>query len=137
MTYGLARRLALGACALVSLGACNRILDVENPGSVPAESLADPTLAPALVAASLQTLQCGAIQYAATAGMLSGEYLNANGFVDNHPWEWRGIQEIKGSPGSCNFGRTTTAMGFYTPLQQARFQLDDAFSRLDAFTDAQ
>ena len=76
------------------------------------------------------------MQYAATAGMLSGEYLIANGFVDNHPWEWRGVVEIKGAPGSCNYGRDTTAMGFYTPLQQARFQLDDAFNRLDKFTDA-
>jgi hypothetical protein len=69
--------------------------------------------------------------------MLSGEYLNANGFVDNHPWEWRGVVEIKGAPGSCNYGRGTTAMGFYTPLQQARFQLDDAFNRLDKFSDAE
>jgi hypothetical protein len=69
--------------------------------------------------------------------MLSGEYLNANGFVDNHPWEWRGVVEIKGSPGGCNYNRTTTAMGFYTPLQQARFQLDDAFNRLEKFTDVQ
>ena len=28
-------------------------------------------------------------------------------------------------------------MGFYTPLQQARFQLDDTFTRLSAFTDEQ
>jgi hypothetical protein len=28
-------------------------------------------------------------------------------------------------------------MGFYTPLQQARFQLDDAFTRAEAFTDAE
>ena len=28
-------------------------------------------------------------------------------------------------------------MGFYTPLQQARFQLDDTFSRAEAFTDAE
>jgi hypothetical protein len=69
--------------------------------------------------------------------MLSGEYLNANGFVDNHIWEWRSVTDIKGAPGSCNYGRGTTAMGFYTPLQQARFQLDDAFSRLDKFEDAQ
>jgi hypothetical protein len=27
-------------------------------------------------------------------------------------------------------------MGFYTPLQQARFQLEDTFDRLDKFTDA-
>jgi len=129
--------LALVGFALVGLGACDKILDVENPGSVPAESLSDPTLTPALAAAAMQTLQCGVIQYAASAAMLSGEYLNANGFVDNHPWEWRGIQEIKGAPGSCNYGRATTAMGFYTPLQQARFQLDDTFERLSSFTDAQ
>ena len=137
MTYRLTHRSTLVAFALVGLTACNSILDVENPGSVPAEVLADPTLAPALAAAATQTLQCGVIQYAATAGMLSGEYLNSNGFVDNHPWEWRGIQEIKAAPGNCNYGRATTAMGFYTPLQQARFQLEDAFKRMDAFTDAQ
>jgi hypothetical protein len=28
-------------------------------------------------------------------------------------------------------------MGFYTPLQQARFQAEDAFTRMSAFTDAQ
>lgn len=127
---------ALLAFALIGLGACNSLLDVDNPGSVPAEALSDPALAPALAAAALQTLQCGVEQYAATAGMLSGEYLNANGFVDNHPWEWRGVVEIKAAPGSCAFGRGTTAMGFYTPLQQARFQLDDAFNRLDKFADA-
>lgn len=137
MSYRLTHRSMLVGFALIGLTACNKILDVENPGSVPADALADPTLAPALAAAAMQTLQCGVIQYAATAGMLSGEYLNANGFVDNHPWEWRGITEIKGAPGNCNYGRGTTAMGFYTPLQQARFQLDDAFNRLEAFTDAQ
>ncbi len=131
-----ARRAAF-AFAIVGITACNSLLEVDNPGSVPAESLSDPALVPALAAAALQTLQCGVIQYAATAGMLSGEYLNANGFVDNHPWEWRGVVEIKGAPGSCNYGRGTTAMGFYTPLQQARFQLDDAFNRLDKFTDAE
>jgi len=129
-------RRAVFAFAFIGIGACNSLLDVDNPGSVPAEALSDPALAPALVAAALQTLQCGIEQYAATAGMLSGEYLNANGFVDNHPWEWRGVVEIKGAPGSCTFTRTTTAMGFYTPLQQARFQLDDAFDRLDKFADA-
>jgi len=130
-------RYATFAFALGAVSACNSLLDVENPGSVPAESLSDPALAPALAAAAMQTLQCGVIQYAATAAMLSGEYLNANGFVDNHPWEWRGVVEIKGAPSSCNYGRATTAMGFYTPLQQARFQLDDAFNRLDKFTDAE
>ncbi|HTE46556.1 MAG TPA: hypothetical protein VK636_14990, partial [Gemmatimonadaceae bacterium] len=129
-------RRAVFACALVGIGACNSLLDVDNPGSVPAESLSDPALAPALVAAAIQTLQCGVEQYDASVGMLSSEYINANAFVDNHPWEWRGVVEIKAAPGNCNYGRATTAMGYYTPLQQARFQLDDAFNRLDKFADA-
>jgi starch-binding outer membrane protein, SusD/RagB family len=132
-----ATRRAAIAFALVGISACNSLLDVDNPASVPVESLSDPALVPALASAAMQSLQCGVEQYAATASMLSGEELNANGFVDNHPWEWRGVAEIKGAPGSCNFGRGTTAMGFYTPLQQARFQLDDAFNRLDKFSDAQ
>jgi hypothetical protein len=135
-------RSARRGCVAIALGVagsglagCNSLLDVDNPASVPEASLSDPALAPALVAASMQTLQCGVEQFAATGGMLSGEYLSANGFVNNHIWEWRGIVEIKGSPGQCGFGRNSTDMGFYTPLQQARFQLDDAFNRLDKFTD--
>src|SRR6476469_8309493 len=101
-----ARRTVL-AFTLIGFTACNKILDVENPGSVPAESLSDPALAPALAAAAMQTLQCGVIQYAATVGMLSSEYLNANSFFDNHPCEWRGVNEIKQAPGNCNYGRGT------------------------------
>jgi hypothetical protein len=128
--------MALAALAS-GLSACNSLLDVDNPASVPEELLSDPALMPAITAAAIQTLQCGVEQFAATGGMLSGEYLSSNGFVDNHIWEWRGIVEIKAAPGSCTYGRNTTAMGFYTPLQQARFQLDDAFTRLEKFTDAQ
>jgi starch-binding outer membrane protein, SusD/RagB family len=119
------------------VGACNSLLEADNPAQVPTDLLSDPTLTPPLVAAAIQSLQCGVENFAATAGMLSGEYLSANGFVNNHIWEWRGIVEIKGEPGSCNTGRGTTSMGFYTPLQQARFQLDDEFTRLETFTDAQ
>ena len=90
-----------------------------------------------LEAAAIGTFECGAVSYAATAGMLSGEYWSSNGFVNNHPWEWRGIVQIKQSPGSCAYNRTSTFMGFYTPLQQARFQLEDAFNRVEKFTDQQ
>lgn len=123
--------------AVAALGACDKLLSVENPGRVAAEALADPSLVPALEAGAIQQFQCGLVQYVATAGMLSGEYWSANGFVDNHPWEWRGIPEIKANPGGCATTRTATFMGFYTPLQQARFQLDDLAKRLETFTDAQ
>jgi SusD family. len=133
-------RRALGAVSglvLALTAACNSLLTVDNPGRVPVESLDDPALMPILEAAAIQTLQCGLNQFATTGAMLSGEFLSSNGFVNNHPWEWRGAVEIRNEPGSCNNGRQTTSMGFYTPLQQARFQLDDTFNRLETFTDAQ
>jgi hypothetical protein len=140
MSFQLTHRVfaaALLAFSVTASTACNSLLAVDNPGRVPDTALDDPGLAPVLEAASIGTFECGIVNYAATAGMLSGEYWSANGFVDNHPWEWRGIVQIKQAPGSCNYARATTAMGFYTPLQQARFQLEDTYTRVEKFTDAQ
>jgi starch-binding outer membrane protein, SusD/RagB family len=133
------RRFAAAALAVV-MGmntACDKLLDVDNPGQVPADALADPSLMTVLEAAAMQQFQCAFAQWVSTAGMLSGEYWSANGFVDNHPWEWRGIVQIKGASGSCPANRATTSMGFYTPMQQARFQLDDLAKRAAEFTDQQ
>lgn len=116
--------------------ACDRLLDVENPASVPIDALDNPALLPTLEAAAIQQFQCAFANFVATAGMLSGEYWSANGFVNNHPWEWRGVVQIRNAPGSCP-GRNATSMGFYTPMQEARFQLDDLFTRASAFTDEQ
>jgi len=133
------RRLATSILAfgVASTMACNSLLSVDNPGRVPDTALDDPSLAPVLEAAAIGTFQCGAVSYASTAGMLAGEYWSSNGFVNNHPWEWRGVVQIKQSPGSCAYNRTSTFMGFYTPLQQARYQLEDTFRRIEAFTDQQ
>ena len=76
-----AAKLAVVTLALAATAACNSLLDVDNPASVTEEALGDPTLVPALAAAALQTLQCGVVNFVGTAGMLSGEYLSANGFV--------------------------------------------------------
>lgn len=134
------RRQALRSLTLVTMGftvACDSLLSVENPGRVEEVALGDPAIMPILSSAALQTAQCAFVEFAATAGTLSGEYWSANGFVNNHIWEWRGVVEIKGAPGSCNNGRATTSLGFYIPAQQARFQLDDLARRLATFTDAQ
>lgn len=132
------RRLgaALLAAAVTTTASCDRLLDVENPASVPIEALDNPALMPTLEAASIQQFQCAFANFVATAGVLSGEYWVSNGFVNSHPWEWRGVVQIKGSAGDCP-GRNATGLGFYTPMQQARFQLDDLFARASTFTDEQ
>ena len=133
------RRFGAGllALTLAASTACNQLLSVDNPGQVPADALDDPALVSTLELGAIQQFQCAAANYAATAGMLSGEYWSANGFVNNHVWEWRSVVDIKSNPGACSGSRTDTAMGFYTPLQQARFQLEDAYNRFAKFTDAQ
>jgi starch-binding outer membrane protein, SusD/RagB family len=138
--YDLTRRALPAALLTFTLGAttaCDRLLAVDNPARVPEEALVDASLIPALEAAAIQQFQCGFAEYVATAGMLSGEYLSANGFVDNHPWEWRGVEQIKNAAGNCAGGRGTTALGFYSALQRARFQNEDLAKRAEAFSDAE
>jgi hypothetical protein len=134
------RRALSAALLAVTLGAttaCDRLLAVDNPARVPEDALADPGLIPALEAAAIQQFQCGFAEYVATTGVLSSEYFSAANFVDNHPWEWRGVEQILNAPGGCAGGRGTTALGFYSPLQRARFQAEDLGKRAEAFTDAQ
>jgi len=123
----------VAACA-VTTTACDRLLSVDNPSNVPIDALADPGLMPTLEAGALQTFQCAFGNYVPTAGVLAGEYWVSSNFVDSHPWEWRGAVQIKGTGGSCA-GRNATSLGFYTPMQQARFQLDDLFKRASEFKD--
>ncbi|MCC6769787.1 MAG: RagB/SusD family nutrient uptake outer membrane protein [Gemmatimonadaceae bacterium] len=128
----------LGVALLATAtSACDKLLSVENPGRVPVDALLEPALMPALHAAALQSFQCAFTQWVSTAGMLAGEYWSANGFVNNHIWEWRGVQEIRNEPGTCAAARGSTNMGFYAPMQRARFELDDSHERISTFTDAQ
>jgi hypothetical protein len=117
--------------------ACDRLLDVENPARVPVEDLNNPALMQTLEAGSIQQFQCAFQQYVGTVGVLSGEYWVSSNFVNSHPWEWRGIVQIKGTGGSCPTNRNETSLGFYTPMQQAQFQLDDLYERASEFTDAE
>lgn len=138
--YDITRRAVRALAPALTLAAgtaCDSLLAVDNPARVPEETLADVGLIPALEAAAIQQFQCAFGSYVATSGVLSGEYLSASNFVDNHPWEWRGVEQILNAPGGCAGGRATTALGFYTPLQQARFQAEDLGRRAEAFTDAQ
>jgi starch-binding outer membrane protein, SusD/RagB family len=132
------RRLtaAFVTATMVTTTACDRLLSVDNPANVPVDALSDPGLMPTLEAGALQTFQCAYDNYIPTVGVLAGEYWVSSNFVDSHPWEWRGDVQIRGTGGSCA-GRNATSMGFYTPMQQARFQLDDLFKRASEFTDAQ
>jgi len=103
---------------------------------VPTSALSDPALAPTLDASALGAFECAFANYIVTAGTLTQEYITSNSFVDSNIWGWRGV-ETRTAPGSCPGTRTATSMGFYSPMQQARFQAEDAVTRISAFTDDQ
>jgi hypothetical protein len=126
----------MAALALASTAACNSLLDVENPGRVPTTALSDPAYAPTLYASALGAFECAFANYIVTAGTLTQEYITSNSFVNSNVWGWRGV-ETRTEPGSCPGNRTATSMGFYSPMQQARFLAEDAVTRISAFTDAQ
>jgi len=128
--------LATALAALTAAAACNRLLEVDNPGRVPVESLSDPSMAGVLDASALGSFECAFAQYVATAGVLSGEYVISNFFVDSNIWGWRGV-EILTAAGSCPTARTTTSLGFYAPMQTSRYLAEKAITTISDFTDAQ
>ena len=89
-----------------------------------------------LEAAAIQNFQCAFASWVATAGVMSGEYFISNNLVNSNLWGWRGV-EILTAPGGCATSRTATDLGFYTPMQSARFTNEDAITRISALTDAQ
>lgn len=122
------------ALALLGLGqtACGGMLDVTNPNSVQEDDLSNPALAGTLVASALGQYECALSQYVVSAGILSGEYINASGWLDINGWGWRGV-ELYTITGGCPTNRDATGLGAYTPLQQARYMAESAIARIEEY----
>ena len=130
-----ARRTAAAlALALLAVGpaGCDDLLDVTNPNSVQEDDLSNPALATALVNSALGQFECALSQYVVSAGILSGEYINASGWLDINGWGWRGV-ELYAITGGCPTNRDATGLGAYTPLQQARYMAESAIERIEAY----
>jgi hypothetical protein len=130
-----AARALLAVLALVP-AACNfdDILDVHVPGRVQEEALTDPALAGTVVASVVADFECAWNVYVAAAALQSDEFIQASGNLNQRNWATRRItaDDPNFAQGSCR-----TPYGIYTTLQTARFQAEDVFKRLDAFSDAQ
>ncbi len=129
-----ASSLGLAVAFLMSLSACDTLLDVSNPGSVEATDLDNPALASTLVHSAVGHFECALTSYVASAGMLSNEMVNASGFAALNPWGWRGV-ELQTATGTCPGSRTSNTLGAYTPLQQARYLSEEATRLIEGFPD--
>jgi hypothetical protein len=122
--------------ATLGIAACGvgNILDVHVPGRVQEGALNDPALAPTMTASVVSDLECAWNNYAAGSSLISDEFIQASGNLNQRNWGSRRItaDEPTMAQGSCR-----TQYGIYTTLHTARFQAEDIFKRLESFTDAQ
>lgn len=134
------RRPATGlviAIVGLALGACSNLLDVKYPGRIPFDQLDNPALAEVLANGVVGDLECAYNNYVGGTSVHSDEYESAsdNGLLAN--WGERNITSENGdyAVGQCEAG--SSDFGLHVPMQVARFQSEDVFRRLAAWTDAQ
>ncbi|MGH7467361.1 MAG: RagB/SusD family nutrient uptake outer membrane protein [Longimicrobiales bacterium] len=121
-------------CPLLAATACDSLLEVELPGTVPATSLDNPALARTLVNSALGRFECAYTSYVITTGVLSNEFINASTWLNLNTWGWKGL-ELHTIAGGCPGGRDDTGIGAYTPLQQARYLAEEGARRIEGFQD--
>ena len=133
----LRRRFAAGIASILTAGAlvaCSNILSVDYPGRIPTPQLNDPTLAATLVGGVIGDFECAYSNYFAGSSVHSDEYETANSNVPLANWGERTITADENDyvTGTCqgNFGMQVT-------LHTARFQSENVFSQLQAWTDQQ
>lgn len=126
---------ALATSVVVLCTACSSLLDVDIPGRVEAGALDDPRLASTLVSSALGQFECAYAAAVATTGVLSEEYIVSSYFVNANIWGWRGV-ETKTEPGNCAENRNASNLGYYTPMQAARYMAEDGIARINTFDDA-
>jgi hypothetical protein len=110
------------------------ILDVHVPGRVQEGALDDPALAPTMAASVVSDLECAWNNYAAGAALISDEFLQASGNLNQRNW---GSRRIQADDPNMATATCRGQYGIYTTMQTARFQAEDIFKRLEGFTDQQ
>jgi len=119
---GYPRRLAaLASAALLagSLGACDSLLEVQNPGALPNELLSDTVNATLLTATVVSDFQHVYDDLARNTGWFTDEMVSGHNFVGYREWDGRIMLQERGE-----------LHDVYTVLQQARFSADSLSGRL-------
>lgn len=121
-------------CTLITACDLDSLLEVKQPGRVPEEALNDPALAVTLTNGVIADLECAWSAYSAGAAMISDQFIQASGNLNQRNW---GSRRINADDGFYSQTACSGPYGIYTPLHTARYQAEDVFKRLSAFTDAQ
>jgi len=131
---GRGKLLSAVALTTLMLVGCSGVLNVQLPGRIPSELLADPVTAPTLAASVVADFECAFSNYVASTTILSDQFLGASGNLNAKNW---GTKKIYEDDTANEQTGCSGSFGAYTPLQTARFQADDILARLQGWTDAE
>ena len=132
-TYG----AAIAIASLQLAQACKGVLDVSLPGKVPESALNSPTLALTVVNGAQADFECAFSEYVHDTGLWSNELLNSSANGEVVGWGARLSSYDNGILPCQSAAATLGNYAVYVPLQTARFQAENALTKLNGFTDAQ
>jgi hypothetical protein len=126
----------VAALAVLTAVACttSRLLDVQAPNSVPAGVFDDPANATLMVNSAIGDFECAFGSFVTGEGLATDELQDATITAANWQLDRRDDGFTSGSYGT---GSCTSTEGIYTPMSTARWEADQAVTRLTAWTDAQ
>src|SRR5688572_25122986 len=122
-----AGKLALVLGLILPTAGCDKLLTVDTPGEILAETLEDPQYAQLLATSALSRFECAFGAYIVTAGALGDELIIAGLSSGLYPQDQRTLND------KAPYG-TTNSCGTYSlwvPLSMARWAADDLRRRLE------
>jgi hypothetical protein len=122
---------------VASVTACNtdQLLNVKAPDRVPAETLDDPSQANLLVNGAVADFECAYAAYALAEAIMSDEFADAQLGAAAWPYDRRDMAINTGGIYGENGCNSNQNPGIYTPLSTARWQADNALTKLQGWTD--
>ncbi|MEO7082961.1 MAG: RagB/SusD family nutrient uptake outer membrane protein [Gemmatimonadaceae bacterium] len=130
----------IGAAAAVGLVvACNtsRLLDVNAPNAVPVTVFDSPGAANLMVASAIGDFECAFGSAVTVEGIISDELSDSQLGAAAWPYDRRDANtQTNGIYGTATCSSNQNP-GIYTPLSTARFDADNAITKLTAYSDAE
>lgn len=127
----------IAAAALLSACDTHKLLDVEAPNNVPVAVFDDPANATLMANSAIGDFECAHGAFVLVEGLISDELADATLTAAAWPLDRRDANtQTNGTygTGSCT---STSTPGLYTPMSTARWEADQALTKLGAWTDAQ
>jgi hypothetical protein len=128
---------AAAAMVAATVTACNtdQLLNVKAPDRVPAETLDDPSQANLIVNGAVADFECAYASYDLAQAIMSDEFADAQLGAAAWPYDRRDFNSQPGGIYGTNSCNSNQNPGIYVPLSTARWQADNALTKLNEWTE--